>query len=318
MGGWIFPLIFSPTIIFRHFEVDSYSQGHRGHRGERDCKTYLTMMQADSQKEDITISRTAKWELSPQTYKWSWDSSWGLTSAWEIKYPGSRCSYNQWCYFLYFKLPLAVGAMYLKIRCVICLICPELKCARHHLNLWQINIHRSETDCGDCWRAVFVQHLENAIVRSCGSDWMLPLHTKYVQLIYQLINKSNLPEACGCGISTDRTPEGAFKAKESEANASYLESLLLSMFLSPVVQNKQMGFSEIQQSSLAPGVWKRLGVNVSWYEVRQPTIWFAGMDPCNLQTHSSILFYIFFWQIGVLVLVCLKMRHLTDLRICNV
>lgn len=78
---------------------------------EGDCKTYLTMKLANSQKEDITINRTAKWELPPQTYKLSCDSSWGLTSAWEIKYPGSRCSCNQWCYFLYFKLPLAVGAV---------------------------------------------------------------------------------------------------------------------------------------------------------------------------------------------------------------
>lgn len=83
---------------------------------------------------------------------------------------------------------------------------------------------------------------------------MLPLNTKYGQLIFQLINKSNLPQAGGCGISKDRMPEGTLKAKESEAHASYLESLLLSMFLSPVVKNKQMVFSEIQQSSLAPGV----------------------------------------------------------------
>lgn len=101
---------------------------------------------------------------------------------------------------------------------------------------------------------------------------MLPLNTKCGQQIYQLINKSNIPEACGCCISKDRVPEGTLKAKESEANASYLESLLLSMFLSPVVQNKQMVFSEIQQSLLAPGVWKRLGVNVSRYEIRQPPI----------------------------------------------
>lgn len=54
----------------------------------------------------------AKWEISSQTYKLSCDSSWGLTSAWEIKYPRNRCSYNQWCYFLYFKLPSAVMATF--------------------------------------------------------------------------------------------------------------------------------------------------------------------------------------------------------------
>lgn len=122
---------------------------------------------------------------------------------------------------------------------------------------------------------------------------MLPLNKKYGQLIYQLINKSKILEACECGISKDRMPEGTLKAKESQANASYLESLLFSMFLSPVVQNKQMVFSEIQQSSLAPGVWKQLGVNVSWYKKRQPTIWFAGMDTCKLQTHLSIVLLVF-------------------------
>lgn len=95
----------------KNVKVGSCRQRHRGHQGGRDCKTYL-MRLADSQKEDITINRTAKWELSPQTYKLSRDSSCGLTSAWEIKYPGSRCSYNQWCYFLYFKLPLAVRAVF--------------------------------------------------------------------------------------------------------------------------------------------------------------------------------------------------------------
>lgn len=74
------------------------------------------------------------------------------------------------------------------------------------------------------------------------------------QLIYHHINKSDLPEACGCSISKDRMPEGTLKAKKSEAKGSYLESVHLSMFFSPVVQNKQMVFSEIQQSSLAPGV----------------------------------------------------------------
>ncbi len=84
-------------------------------------------MPADSQKEDITINGTAKWELSPQTYKLSCDSSWGLTSAWEIKYPGSRCSCNQWCYFLYFKLPLAVGAVFKNKVCHLSnLICTKL------------------------------------------------------------------------------------------------------------------------------------------------------------------------------------------------
>lgn len=106
----IIHLTFSLTKYLKNVKVDSYIQGHSGHQGGRHCKTYLTMMLADSQKEDITINRKAKWELSPQTYKLSCDSSWGLTSAWEIKYPGSRCSCNQWCYFLYFKLPLAVGA----------------------------------------------------------------------------------------------------------------------------------------------------------------------------------------------------------------
>lgn len=133
---------------------------------------------------------------------------------------------------------------------------------------------------------------------------MLRLNTKYRQLIYQLINKSRFPEARGCGISKDRMPEGTLEAKESEANASYLESLLLSMFLSPVVQNKQMVFSEIQQSSLAPGVWKRLGVNVSWYKRRQPTIWFAGMDTCKLQTIKFCIlnFRMWFtvWRVDVL------------------
>lgn len=103
-------------------------------------------------------------------------------------------------------------------------------------------------------RVVFVPKMKNAIVIHHGLDYTLHLHTKYRQLMYQLINKSNLPEACGCAISKDRMPEGTLKAKESEANACYLESSLLSMFLSPVVQNKQMVFSEIQQSSLAPGV----------------------------------------------------------------
>lgn len=133
MGGRY--LTFSLTKYWKMLRWIHTVMGHRGHRGGRDCKTYLTMMLADSQKEDITINRTAKWELSPQTYKLSCDSSWGLTSAWEIKYPGSRCSYNQWCYFLYFKLPLAVGAMYLKIRCVICLTWPGLNCAGHYTSI---------------------------------------------------------------------------------------------------------------------------------------------------------------------------------------
>ncbi len=107
----IFFLTFSLTKHLKNVKVDPCRQRHRGHQGGRDCKTYL-MRLADSQKEDITINRTAKWELSPQTYKLSCDSSCGLTSAWEIKYPGSRCSYNQWCYFLYFKLPLAAGAAF--------------------------------------------------------------------------------------------------------------------------------------------------------------------------------------------------------------
>lgn len=119
---------------------------------------------------------------------------------------------------------------------------------------------------------------------------MLPLNTKHGQLIYQLINKSSLPEASGCGISKDWMPEGTLKARESEASASYLESFLLSMLLSPVVQNKQMVFTEIQQSPLAPGVWKRLGVNVSWYKIRQPTIWFAGVDVCKLRFPLSCVF----------------------------
>lgn len=142
-------------------------------------------------------------------------------------------------------------------------------------------MYYSVTDYSDHWRAFYVKNVENASVRHHGSDEMLPLNTKYGQLIYQLINKSNLSEACGCGVSKDRMPEGTLKAKESEANASYLESLLLSMFLSPVVQNKQMVFREIQQSSLAPGVWKRLGDNVSWYETRQASMWFADMESCK-------------------------------------
>lgn len=99
------------------------------------------------------------------------------------------------------------------------------------------------------------------------------------------------PRAYGCAISKDRKPKGTLKAKESEAKPCYLESLLFNM-LSPVVRNKQMVFNEIQQSSLAPGVWKLLGVYVSWYKIRQPPIWFAGMDTCKLQTHLSLFFFI--------------------------
>lgn len=80
------------------------------------------------------------------------------------------------------------------------------------------------------------------------------LDTVFGQLIYHCINKSDLPEARGCSISKDRMPEGTLKGKESEAKASYLESIHLSMFFSLVVQNKQMVCREIQQSSLAPGV----------------------------------------------------------------
>lgn len=123
------------------------------------------MSLADSQKEDITINRTAKWELSSQTYKLSCDSSWGLTSAWEIKYPGSRCSYNQWCYFLYFKLPLAVGAAFKNKVChlsnltwtKLCRTLPQIK-IRKKGELLHFIYH--ENYRGDCWRVVFVQNVE--------------------------------------------------------------------------------------------------------------------------------------------------------------
>lgn len=53
------------------------------------------------------------------------------------------------------------------------------------------------------------------------------------------------------------------RQKKSGAYPSYLESLHPSLFLSPVVQTKQMVSSKIQQSSLASGVQRKLGVNVS-------------------------------------------------------
>lgn len=71
----------------------------------------LTMMLVNSQKEDVTINKAAKWEFSAQTHKLSCDSSWGRTSAWEIKYPGSRCSYNQ-CYSQHFASLPATGTAF--------------------------------------------------------------------------------------------------------------------------------------------------------------------------------------------------------------
>lgn len=88
-----------------------------------------------------------------------------------------------------------------------------------------------------------VQYAEN--IPKCTETLRVKLlHGHTEQQIYQLINKSDLPQVCGCGVSTDGTPEGTLKAKEWGAGEIYLESLLLSMFLSPVVKNKQMVFSK--------------------------------------------------------------------------
>lgn len=75
-----------------------------------------------------------------------------------------------------------------------------------------------------------------------GSDYVLHLHTKYGQFIYQLINKSNLPEACGCAISKDRLPEGTLKAKESEANAKLSGELTPQHVLIPCCSEQADGF----------------------------------------------------------------------------
>lgn len=69
-------------------------------------------------------------------------------------------------------------------------------------------------------------------------------YTQSMDSLYQLINKSNLPEACGCAISKDGMPEGTLKAKESEANAKLSGELTPQHVLIPCCSEQADGFQQ--------------------------------------------------------------------------
>lgn len=118
--------------------------------------------------------------------------------------------------------------------------------------------------------------------------------------MYQLINESNLSEARGRGISKDGMPEAALKAKETEAKASYLESFLLGMFLSPVVQQAD-GFQRNPTIFPCSRGLKTIASQclLTWNETTYYLIcWHGHLQPADPLEFIFILCFSFKWDLN--------------------